>query len=87
MQLVDTMQPGGAKVNFSCVFLDKWAPYFDSLMPLGLRCFVVCVMLCDDGGAHEGMHFSQSKNACLINHISSKESRLNPFTAEQMRHF
>ena len=27
--------------------MDKLAPYFDSLKPLGLRCSVVCVMWCD----------------------------------------
>ena len=68
MQLVDTMQPGGAKVNIRWFFLDKWALYLDSSKPLGLRCCVVCVMRCDVGGfgrvgggvgAHEGMHFSQ----------------------------
>ena len=50
MQLVDVMQPGGTKVNIS--FLDKWAPYFNSLKPLGLklrsdddvlRCVLRCV--------------------------------------------
>ena len=52
MQLVDAMQPGGAKVNTSWVFF-KWAPYLDSLKPLGLRCIVVRVMWCDwgDGGS------------------------------------
>ena len=62
------------------MFLDKWAPYFDSLKPLGLRCSVVCVMWWDVGGAGakgfrgvgggaacKGMHFSQSKIARLLN--------------------
>ena len=39
--------------------------------PLGLRGCVVCVMWCDGGGwvgwAREGVHFSQSKNARLLN--------------------
>ena len=69
MQLVDPMQLGGAKVKYQLGFLDKWAPYFDSLKPLGLRCSVVCVMCVMWGGwgprdsmgwgAPEGMHFSQ----------------------------
>ena len=64
MQLVDTIQPGGAKVNIS-FFLDKWAPYSDSLKPLLLMCCVACGK--GGGGAHEGMHFSQSKNSSLFN--------------------
>ena len=42
LQLVDTMQPGGAKVNMGG----------------------------GGGGAREGMHFSQSKNARLLNKYS-----------------
>ena len=38
------------KSQYQLVFLDKWAPYFDYLKPLGLRCSVVCVMWCSVGG-------------------------------------
>ena len=50
-------------------FLDQGAPYFDFLKPLGFRSSVVCVIWCDVGwgGACEGMHFLQSKNARLHN--------------------
>ena len=54
MQLLDGMQPECAKVNTSWFFLNKWAPYFDSLKPLGLRFSVVCVMWCDLGVWAEG---------------------------------
>ena len=41
VQLVDAMQPGGAKVNISWFFWYKWAPYLASLKPSGLRGCVV----------------------------------------------
>ena len=52
----------------SVFFKDKWAPYLDSLKPLGLRCCVISVIRRDvGGGTGEGKHFSQSKNARLLN--------------------
>ena len=57
MELFDLRQPEDQQVcQYEFVGLDKWAPYFDSLEPLGLRC---CV-------AQEGMHF-HTKNALLLN--------------------
>ena len=50
--------------HFQLCFLDKWATYLDSLEPLGLRC---CFELCVRWGGVG--HFSQSKNARLINSI------------------
>ena len=45
VQLVDAIQPRGAKVNISWGFWVK-GPYLDSLKPLGLSGCVVCVMWC-----------------------------------------
>ena len=62
-----------AQSQYKLGFLDKGAPYLDSLKPLGLRGCVVFVMWCDVGvGAREGMHFSQSKNARLLNLVKNK---------------
>ena len=50
--------------------LDKWAFYLDALEPLeplALWCCVVCVVWCGWVGLVKGMHFSQSKNALLLN--------------------
>ena len=65
VQLVDAMQPGGAKVYISWGFGVKNS-YLDFLKPLRLSGCVVSVMWCDVGGwgwggngAREGMHFSQ----------------------------
>ena len=82
MQLVDTVQPGGAKVNISWGF---WIKIFRFFEAFGARCCVECVMWCDVGaggpevagrggvgvgaGAREGMHVSQSKNARLLNSL------------------
>ena len=39
------------KSQYHLFFLNKCAPYFDSLKPLGLSGCVVCVMWCDVGGS------------------------------------
>ena len=58
MQLVDAMQPGGAKVNTS-FFLINGPPIsiLWSLWGLGVVLYVQCGVIW--GGAREGMHFMQ----------------------------
>ena len=49
------------------ISLGVWINYLDYLEPLGLRCLVFCVVWCGAVGLVNGMHFSQSKNALLLN--------------------